>query len=125
MTKQEDQFEEAPSLGASMYRKPEQEPVKQKQEEVQEKQYAGSYSQKPTVKNQLIKYPDSCKISGSQTYILDLSKAEDLDQYNTFTTASLDVDSGLSIQEKEKQFYNGTWLVFITVAQIQFANLLK
>jgi len=80
---------------------------------------------KPFFKNQLIKHPESCRVSKLQSYILNLSKPEDLDLYNALQTKSLSVDSGVAIQSRQTEFYNGTWIAFITAAYYVFQSPLS
>ena len=79
---------------------------------------------KPFIKNQLTNYPDSCEISRVENFVLDLSNNDDLNKLNSLETASIDENGGLIIQEKEKQFYEGRWMVFLNVAHLQFSTIM-
>jgi hypothetical protein len=82
-------------------------------------------SLQPSVRNQRELYPDTVSIARQETFILDLSKPEDLVKLNKLDTDSLNPDSGTEIINKDVQFYNGKWSAMVTILHYQFQSLMQ
>jgi hypothetical protein len=80
---------------------------------------------KPFIKGQFEKYEETVSVAYIKNMVLDMSNEEHVRRLNSLDSRSQDIDGGLTIQSRDKQFHEGTWLVFLTVAYLRFDPMIK
>jgi len=79
------------------------------------------WSTKPSVADQMTRFPDTCRLRGRTTAVLDLSKPTDLERLNNLQRDATDADNpSCVIIEQERQFHAGSWVVYLTYATIEY-----
>ena len=97
------------------------EPAPEEPEEEEKLPENSIWGDRPTVRNQVDLYPDSVRFVDPETKILDLSKAEDLIEFNRILKASDDHEAAtLRMTDVERQFHEGSWSVFVTYHKVQY-----
>lgn len=79
---------------------------------------------KPFIAHQAQNYPKSCKRDRIVVRCLDLSKSEDLDEYNKILNADLEIDSNMSDLKQVIKFAEteGTWKVLLSYSIFKFKH---
>lgn len=97
-----------------------------KDEAPQYKVIDSAWRDSPSVVNQFLKYPNSWKLHEVQTYIFDLSKEDDLQEYSKLETRVRQENTSVMEIYKDIVFCEklGNWKVFYQVAAIKFKNIL-
>lgn len=115
----------APDDPSRLEEPPPVEEVKAAQEEDEEEDphIDSQWGPRPTIKDQISRQPDSVRAEDPRTQVFDLSKAEDLDEYNRIQKAAAGESPTLSITEQERQHYEGNWSVFVTYYTLVYAQL--
>lgn len=79
---------------------------------------------KPFIRDQLTKFPESVSVKEIQNLVLNTSIPEDLAKLNTIDTRVQNIDGGLQLLDRDKQFHEGKWLIFLTVAHLEFSSII-
>lgn len=100
------------------------EPTPDEEEDEEPAPHAGEWRTTPSVKDQAERYPESVKLADPETKILDLSKEEDLKEFNRIQKAAGNTSAPtLAITDLEKQQVNGSWTVFVTFNKVLYHTL--
>lgn len=75
----------------------------------------------------LFSIPEMWKKTGIKSFILDMSKDKDLEQYSELLNKADQTDPSLVILDEEKQFCQNieNWKVFITTSNILYKKIIK
>lgn len=80
---------------------------------------------KPSVADQLRRFPETVKLDYPKTEILNLSKPEDLERYNTLKQAAHPASfTSCVISTEDIKFHDGVWFAFVTHQQLLYQKLL-
>ena len=78
----------------------------------------------PTVKDQIIRYPDSVRLVDPETKVLNMSNPAHVAELNRIQKASANpIARTLAISEYERQTFEGSWTVFLTFCKVQYRKM--
>jgi len=83
-----------------------------------------TWSSTPSIRDQIIKYPDSVRVVDPTTVMLSMTNAEDVKELNRIQRAANDPESPtLAILEKKRQAFEGSWTILLTFAKVEYMKL--
>ncbi len=77
----------------------------------------------PTVKDQMLRFPESVRSTHPVTAVLDLSAPADLAEFNRIQQEAAAPYPKIDIAVMDRQFFEGKWSVLLTYAKIQYQKL--
>lgn len=101
----------------------EKKPEEEEQEEIQATTTKTKWGSSPSMRNQMVEHPDSIRFSDPETKILRLSDTKDLEEWNRIQREEARHESPtLVVTEKEKIAHEGSWVIYVTVCNIEYAQ---
>lgn len=93
-------------------------------EEITEEVTEANWFSQPTVKDQIIRYPESVRMVDPETKVLSMSNPAHVAELNRIQKASADpIARTLAITEYERQTFEGSWTVFLTFCKVQYRKM--
>lgn len=92
--------------------------------EITEEVTEANWFSQPTVKDQIIRYPESVRMVDPETKVLSMSNPAHVAELNRIQKASADpIARTLAITEYERQTFEGSWTVFLTFCKVQYRKM--
>ncbi len=86
---------------------------------------AGVWMDRASVHDQHLIHPETCKFGEAQAKIFDLSKSADLEEYGKLEALAVrEGGPGVAMLDKERQFFEGVYHVFLTYRPMQYKKLI-
>lgn len=83
----------------------------------------GEWSSIPSVTDQMIRAPESVRFVGQRAAVYNLSDTVDLDKWNAILELTEGSEASMVIMDSERNFYNGSYVLFATVARIEYRRI--
>jgi hypothetical protein len=85
---------------------------------------AGDWTDTPSIRDQMVKMPESVRFGPKQTECLNLSVPADLKRYNEIQQGEAPEEAPkLFVFEAPKHFHEGQWLCLVTFAHYEYQKL--
>lgn len=83
-----------------------------------------AWQNKPSIKDQVQRYPDSVRTAEPVTVLLDMAKEEDIKILNDIQKAAADPEAPTKIiLEKDVQKHKGSWTILLTHAKVEYLKM--
>lgn len=83
-----------------------------------------TWMSRPSVKDQIVRYPESIRRVDPETKILQMKDPAQLAEYNRIQKQSSDpISPSLAIMECDRQPFEGSWVTLITYCKVQYRKL--
>lgn len=92
-------------------------------EEHEETTPRGTWLDRPSIRDQAAKVPESVRMVDPTTVVLDLSDAKDLQEYNRIHKAAMSDAPTLAVIECERNFFQGRYSALVTYSKIQYQKI--
>lgn len=83
------------------------------------------WSSTPTYQDQFEKFPNTCRLKGPSIQVFNLNSAQDVNRLNNLLARCRpETAPEIVIIERSKQFYEGTWSVYVEYMEIEYLSLI-
>ncbi len=77
----------------------------------------------PSISSQAMRAPDTVRLAGLQSAVLNLSEPADLKRWNDILACTEGDSASMMITESERNFHNGTYVLFVTYGRLEYKRI--